>query len=64
MISCNKDGDYQYVITMKDGSKVKAWSISANGGGLSVMGPWGSCKQYHLSSDAYIRADFVGVKNN
>jgi uncharacterized lipoprotein NlpE involved in copper resistance len=63
LVGCNEKGDYQYVIEMTDGTKVKAWSVSSDGGGLTVMPPWGEGRQYFLSSNQYIRADFVGAKN-
>lgn len=65
MVSCNDVGDYQYIITMKDGSKVKAWSVRQDGGGLTVGAPWEkhTFQQYYLSSDTYVRADYVGTKN-
>ena len=51
LVSCNQDG-----------SKVKAWSVDSEGGGLSVLPPWGEGNSYFLSSNEYIRADYVGLK--
>ena len=62
-VSCNQDGDYQYVIHMKDGSKVKAWRVKSEGGGLLVLPPWGYGNKYLLSANEYTRADYVGLKN-
>ncbi len=63
LVSCREQGDYQYVIEMTDGTKVKAWSVSSDGGGLTVMPAWGEGRQYFLSSNQYVRADFVGAKH-
>jgi hypothetical protein len=60
---CNKQGDYQYIITMKDGSRVKAWSATTDGGGLDVYPPWGCGGSYSLSSTEYKRVDYVGCHN-
>ena len=48
---------------MKDGSKVKAWSVSTEGGGLDVYPPCGTGNSYSLSSGEYKRADYVGSRN-
>jgi len=64
LTACNKKGDYQYIIYMKDGTKVEAWNVIPIGGGLSVTGKWGYETYYQLSSDQYIRADYVGVRNS
>lgn len=62
--SCRNVGDYQYVIKMQDGTLVKAWRVESTGGGLSVVPPWGDHAHfYYLSSDQYIRADYVGSKS-
>lgn len=62
LCGCNNKGDYQYIIYMKDGSKVKAWSVSSEGGGLSVFPPHGTGGWYYLSSNEYTRADYVGLQ--
>ncbi len=59
---CYKKGDYQYVITMKVGSKVRAWIARSDGGGLYVMPPHGTGGDYYLSSSEYVRADYVGLQ--
>lgn len=61
--SCSSDGEYQYVINMKDGTKVYAWSVSSSGGGLFVVLPHGTGGYYYLSSNEYSKAEYVGVKN-
>ena len=63
LVGCNQKGDYQYVIQMKDGSTVKAWSVDSDGGGLTVLPPWGEGRRYFLSSNEYIRADYIGLKH-
>ena len=62
LVSCNEKGEYQYIIHMKDGPKVKAWSVDSDGGGLSVLPPWGEGYRYFLSSNEYTRADYVGLR--
>jgi hypothetical protein len=65
LFSCGGKGDYQYIIYMKDGSKVKAWSVSSSGGGLSVIPPLRTKQNhYYLSSNEYIKAEYVGVQND
>jgi hypothetical protein len=62
LCGCYNKGDYQYIIYMKDGSKVKAWSVSSGGGGLSVLPPHETGGWYYLSSNEYTRADYVGLQ--
>ena len=62
LLGCRQKGDYQYVIQMKDGTKVKAWSVESDGGGLFVIPSYGNGRSYFLSSSEYIRADFVGFQ--
>ena len=64
LVSCAKQGDYQYLIYMQDGSVEKAWSITPDGGGLTVLPPMGQHHSYYLSSTQYKRAVYVGLKNN
>lgn len=58
-------GDYLYIITMKDSTQVKAWSVSSDGGGLTVYPVnYGSTGRfYYLSSEQYIKAEYVGPHN-
>jgi len=62
LCGCYNKGAYHYIIYMKDGSKVKAWSVSSAGGGLSVLPPHGTGGWYYISSNEYTRADYVGLQ--
>lgn len=62
LCSCYNKGDYQYIIHMKDGSKVKAWSVSSDGGGLTVYPSHATGNWYYLSSNEYIKAEYVGLQ--
>jgi len=63
LVSCYEKGDYQYVIHMKDGTEIKAFSVSSEGGGLSVIPAWDEGNHYYLSANEYTKVDFVGLKH-
>jgi hypothetical protein len=66
LIGCREKGEYQYIIYMKDGTQVKAWSVDSEGGGLIVYPKYDQINvgYYHLSSNEYTKAVFIGLKTD
>lgn len=54
--------DKQY--HMKNGSKVKAFKVYPEGGGLTVYPPHGESGYYYLSSNEYVKAELVPSEND
>jgi uncharacterized protein YxeA len=57
-----QDSDYQYVITLKSGEKIKVWTTNVCDAGLVVYETHTS-NYYILSTDAFIKCEYVGLKH-
>lgn len=61
--SCNNNGDYEYLVTKKNGAKIKVWRAKPVGGMIVVSPPWGNNDFYYLSPQDIERIDYVGEHN-
>ena len=61
--SCNEKGAYEYVVTKKDGTKIKAWQAIPDNGMVSISEPWGNHVWYYIPVQDVQKIEYVGDKN-
>lgn len=58
----SQDTDYQYVVTLNNGEKIKVWNANSSHVGLVIYETKAS-NYYILSTNAFVKCEYVGLKH-